>query len=386
MRRLFGSLGSRGAVLTVIALLAAVVVVGIPAIASAAVGPAAISPGTITIQSTIYSMANAKPFVITGKTSPAVRNKIIVVEVKRPGSSVWSYSSARVSDSNGGYFYRYNPRIAGRSYFRARYSVRVSRAISVFVAKAPIYDVVLASTTSTQDSGLFDEMIPAFQKAYPWFRVKVIAVGSGEALKLGEKKDADVLLVHSPAAERTFIANGFGKNRKDVMYNDFVIVGPAADPAGIKSASSAVDAFKKMNTAITAGTGKFLSRGDNSGTHSKEKSLWSLAGVAVPTPGTYYISTGQGMGETLRMAGEMGGYTLVDRATWLTNKPTDLVIVFENDPNLFNQYGVIEVVGAKQPEGAAAFSNWITGPAGQTLIRNFGRLKYGRPLFIPNAI
>jgi tungstate transport system substrate-binding protein len=381
MRRSIGSSGSQRALLAVIALLAALVVVAIPASALAA-----ISPGTITIQSTIYSMANAKPFVMTGKTSPAVRNRTIAIEVKRPGGSVWSYSSARVTDANGNWFYRYNPRIAGRSYFRARYSVRVSRVISVFVAKAPIFDVILASTTSTQDSGLFDEMIPAFQKAYPWYKVKVIAVGSGEALKLGEKKDADVLLVHSPAAERTFIANGFGKNRKDVMYNDFLVVGPASDPAGVKTASSAVNAFSKMNTAIGAGTAKFLSRGDNSGTHSKEKSLWALANVAVPTPGTNYISTGQGMGECLRMAGEMGGYTLVDRATWLANKPTDLVVEFEGDPNLFNQYGVIEVIGAKQPEGAASFSNWITGPAGQTLIRNFGRVKYGRPLFIPNAI
>jgi tungstate transport system substrate-binding protein len=371
--------------MTAVFVVVAMMMLMAPAVASA-VSAQAISPGTITIQSTLYSMANARPFILTGRTAPAVKNKIIVVEVKRPGRAVWSYSSARVTDSKGNWFYRYNPRLAGRSYFRARYSVRVSRTISVYVKRAPVFDVILASTTSTQDSGLFGAMIPAFQKTYPWFKVKVIAVGSGEALKLGEKKDADVLLVHSPAAERAFILNGFGKNRKDVMYNDFVVVGPAGDPAGVLSASSAVNAMQKINTAGTAGSAKFISRGDNSGTHSKEKALWSLAGIATPTPSTWYISAGQGMGETLRMAGEMQAYTIVDRATWLANKPTDLRIVFEGDPNLYNQYGVIEVVGAKQPEGAKTFSDWITGAAGQTLIRNFGKAKYGRALFIPNAI
>ena len=194
-------------------------------------------------------------------------------------------------------------------------------------------------------------MIPAYEKTYPWFNIKVIAVGSGEALKLGEKKDADVLLVHSPAAERAFVLNGFGKNRKDVMYNDYVIVGPARDPAGVQSASDAVAAMKKINTAGTAGNAKFISRGDNSGTHSKEKALWVLAGSPTPTPSTWYISAGLGMGETLRMADEMEAYTIVDRATWLANKPAGLSIRFEGDPNLYNQYGVIEVVGAKQPGG-----------------------------------
>lgn len=379
------SLGASRRFMAALLIAVAIMVLMAPAAASASVSAMAISPGTITINSTLYAMSTARPFVMTGKTYPAVRSRIIAVEVKRPGRAVWSYSSARVTDWAGNWFYRYNPRIAGTSYFRARYSVRVSRTISVFIKTAPVYDVILASTTSTQDSGLFGEMIPAFQKTYPWFKVKVIAVGSGEALKLGEKKDADVLLVHSPAAERTFILNGFGKNRRDVMYNDFLIVGPPSDPAGVLSASSAVNAMTKINTAGTAGNTKFVSRGDNSGTHSKEKSLWSLAGLAVPT-GTWYVSAGLGMGDTLRMAGEMQGYTIVDRATWLTNKPAGLIVVFEGDPNLYNQYGVIEVVGAKQPEGAKSFSDWITGVAGQTLIRNFGRLKYGRPPFIPNAI
>ena len=194
-------------------------------------------------------------------------------------------------------------------------------------------DVVVASTTSTQDSGLFDVLIPAFEEAYPQYKAKIIAVGSGEAIKLGETKDADVLLVHSPAAEKKFIADGFATERNDVMYNDFVIVGPPADPAGVKGSTSAAEAMKKIAEAGKAGKATFVSRGDESGTHSKEKTLWAGASITTPTPAAdpWYISTGQGMGETLKVADEKGAYTIADRATWLSMKEQlpGLTILYE---------------------------------------------------------
>jgi tungstate transport system substrate-binding protein len=243
-------------------------------------------------------------------------------------------------------------------------------------------DLILASTTSTQDSGLFDVLIPAFEKADPTYKVKVIAVGSGEAMKLGEKKDADVLLVHSPAAEKSFVASGFGEGLKPVMYNDFVIVGPASDPAKIKGDAKAADAFKK----IAAAKAPFISRGDDSGTHNKEKSIWASATID-PKGKPWYNSIGQGMGETLKVANEKKGYTLVDRATWLTsakNNP-DLVLLVEGDKKLFNPYSVILVVGAKNPAGAKAFSDWITGPDGQKVIGEYGVAKFGQQIFVPSA-
>jgi tungstate transport system substrate-binding protein len=243
-------------------------------------------------------------------------------------------------------------------------------------------DIILASTTSTQDSGLFDVLIPAFEKALPQYKVKVIAVGSGEAIKLGEKKDADVLLVHSPAAEVKFVADGFGSDRKSVMYNDFVIVGPTADPAGIKGSATAVDAFKK----IAATKAFFVSRGDDSGTHNKEKSIWA-SGTVEPKGQSWYLSTGQGMGETLKVAMEKQGYTLVDRATWLTSKAglAGLTLLVEGDKKLFNPYSVIGVVGAKNLVGAKAFSDWITGPAGQKVVGEYGVTKFGQQIFVPSA-
>jgi tungstate transport system substrate-binding protein len=248
--------------------------------------------------------------------------------------------------------------------------------------EAKVSDVVLASTTSTQDSGLFDVLIPAFEKAVPQFKVKVIAVGSGEAIKLGEKKDADVLLVHSPAAEKAFVDAGFGIDRKSVMYNDFVVVGPVADPAGIKGMTKAADAFAKIATSKSI----FVSRGDDSGTHNKEKSIWTSATID-PKGQSWYLSVGQGMGETLKVATEKRGYTIADRATWLTAKAglTDLTLLVEGDKKLFNPYSVIEVVGAKNPEGAKAFSDWITGVEGQKVLGDYGVQKYGQQIFTPSA-
>lgn len=241
-------------------------------------------------------------------------------------------------------------------------------------------DLLLASTTSTQDSGLFDVLIPAFEAAYPQYLVKVTAVGSGEAIELGKNKDADVLLVHSPAAEKAFMEEGLGIERKDVMYNDFMIVGPPTDPAGIKGMRTAAEAFTKISETTTP----FFSRADKSGTNAKELAIWKAANIE--PSGDWYRSTGQGMGETLKITDEKLGYTLADRATYLSAKDSlDLEILTEGDPVLYNQYGVIVVAGAKNEQGATDFLSWITSTEGQGVIANFGVEKFGQALFAPNA-
>lgn len=249
-------------------------------------------------------------------------------------------------------------------------------------------EVVLASTTSTQDSGLFDDLIPAFEADNPDFKVKVIAVGTGEALKLGETKDADVLLVHAKADEEKFVAAGFGAERQDVMYNDFVIVGPAADPAGVKAAADTNAAMVAIENAGEDAKAVFVSRGDDSGTNKKELKLWAGAGVTTPTPDAqkWYESTGQGMGETLKVASEKQAYTLADRATFLSAQDAlDLEIIYEKDDALLNQYGVIVVTDAKNEVGGQAFADWVVSPAGQQVIGEFGVDDFGQQLFVPNA-
>lgn len=257
-------------------------------------------------------------------------------------------------------------------------------------------EVVLASTTSTQDSGLFDALIPAFEKANPEYSVKVIAVGTGEALKLGETKDADVLLVHAKADEEKFVADGFGVERKNVMYNDFMIVGPAADPAGVKAAADTTAALAAIARIGAGDKTVFVSRGDDSGTHKKELKLWKTAGVT-PTPApeadAWYLETGQGMGETLRVASEKAGYTLVDRATYLSMKDTlDLVILMgsatvkeNSQKTLLNQYGAIVVADTANQAGGQAFFDWILSPEGQQVIGAYGVEEFGQQLFVPNA-
>ena len=243
--------------------------------------------------------------------------------------------------------------------------------------------LILATTTSTQDSGLLDVLLPAFQ-AQTQIQVKSIAVGSGEALAMGKRGDADVLLVHSKAAEDVFMADGFGALRLDVMYNDFIVVGPPADPAKIKG-SDAIEAFKK----ISAATAPFVSRGDQSGTHKKELDLWKKAGVD-PAGKPWYIDAGQGMGETVRIASEKRAYTLIDRGTYLAlNSTLDLSIVSEGAKDLLNTYRVIVVNPEKHPkvhvQAARKFAEWLVTPETQKLIGEFGRDKYGQPLFVPDA-
>ena len=246
----------------------------------------------------------------------------------------------------------------------------------------------LATTTSTKDSGLLDELIPAFteETGYP---VDVISVGSGEAMAMGEAGEADVLLVHSPKAETAFVDGGHADatGRIDVMYNDFVILGPKDDPAGVKAtATDAVASFK----TIADKQATFVSRGDDSGTHNKEKSVWEKA--AITPAGDWYIEAGDGMGAVIALTNEKLGYTLSDRATWLTNAAsTDLEIVCEKDPSniLNNQYGVIAVNPDKNDQinhdGAVAFQEWITSADIQKMISEFGIEKFGGQLFTPNA-
>ena len=249
---------------------------------------------------------------------------------------------------------------------------------------APAEKLTLASTTSTQDSGLFDVLIPAFEKKLAC-RVKVVAVGTGQAMRLGRDGNADVLLVHDRESEEKFVADGFGVDRLDVMHNDFFVVGPIADPAKIRGLGAAT-AFK----ALAAGGGAFVSRGDDSGTHKKEKRLWRAAGGAPAAP--RYVESGTGMEATLRIANEKGYYTFIDRATWLSHKREidALEILVEGDPDLFNPYSVIVVSPAKYPnlnaKLAARFAEFIRSAEGQAIIRNFGKDKFGSPLFFPDVV
>ena len=245
-------------------------------------------------------------------------------------------------------------------------------------------ELILATTTSTQDSGLLDELIPLFEKKTGYF-VKTIAVGSGQAMAMGQRGEADVLLVHSPAQEKEFMAAGWGVNRRLVMHNDFIIIGPESDPAGIRKSGTAVDALRR----ISNGGHLFISRGDNSGTHAKEKGLWEKAGIK-PAGQPWYQETGLGMGQTISVASEKKGYTLADRGTYLAlKKNVPLVILYEGDSALKNIYHVIEVNAAKWSKvntaAARAFSDFMVSAETQDIIKRFGVDRYGSPLFFPDA-
>jgi len=244
----------------------------------------------------------------------------------------------------------------------------------------------LSTTTSTENSGLLYVLLPPFEKQFK-VKVDVISVGSGKAIKLGENGDADVVLVHERDLEDKFVADGYGVNRRDVMHNDFVIIGPTADPAGISKAKTAAEAFK----LIARKRASFVSRGDKSGTHSKELSLWMKARVK-PSE-SRYIESGSGMGEVLIMAYEKGAYTLTDRGTYLALQKEgkiNLPILFEGDPTLFNPYGIIAVNPARHPSVnyvmAMALIGWVTSQDGQRIIADFGKERYGAALFYPDAI
>lgn len=244
--------------------------------------------------------------------------------------------------------------------------------------------LILATTTSTDDSGLLDYILPDFEQEYN-VQVNVIAVGTGQALTLGEDGNADVLLVHARAREDAFMDAGHGVRREDVMYNDFVILGPPDDPARIEGMTDAAEAFKQ----IASSESQFVSRGDDSGTHTKEKAIWSAAGI--DPAGDWYISAGQGMGAVLTMANEQNAHTLSDRATYLarTLEGTDLQIIVEGDPILFNPYGVIAVNPDKNSEINAELANtfidWLISVPVQEKISQFGTEEFGMPLFTPDS-
>ena len=250
-------------------------------------------------------------------------------------------------------------------------------------AGAASRNVILSTTTSTQDSGLLDLLVPVFEKQ-SGYRVKTISVGTGQALALAAKADADVTLVHAPSLEKKYVAGGRLQNRRLVMYNDFVIIGPKEDPAKIKTLKSAVAAFKAIERAGTT----FVSRGDNSGTHNLEKSLWKEA--AMKPDGPWYVESGQGMGATLNIANERNAYTITDRGTYLAlGKRVTLPILVEGDRALLNIYSVMEVNPANGPRvnvaGGKAFADFMVSPRAQDLIKIFGIEKFGQPLFVPVA-
>ncbi len=258
----------------------------------------------------------------------------------------------------------------------------IPAAALLLAVNAQAEDIVLASTTSTQQSGLFGHILPKFT-AKTGIQVKVVALGTGQALDTGRRGDADVLLVHDRPAEDKFVADGFGVERRDVMYNDFVLVGPKADPARVKSAKDATDAFKRM----ASGNAPFVSRGDKSGTHAAELRFWQAAGVD-PKAGSGYKEAGSGMGPTLNMSAALGAYTLADRGTWLAFKNRqDLEIVFAGDRKMFNPYGVMLVNPARHPhvkkDAGMKFVTWISGAEGQAAIADY-KIN-GEQLFFPDA-
>jgi tungstate transport system substrate-binding protein len=258
-------------------------------------------------------------------------------------------------------------------------------ALSAFtlgsMSPAAARDIKMATTTSTDNSGLLKVLLPKYE-AKCNCKVQVISVGTGKAMELGKNGDVDVVLVHAREAEDKFVAEGNGVNRRDVMYNDFILVGPQADPAGMKKQKSIIDAFRQLGE----GRSRFISRGDNSGTDQMEKNYWKQAGIA--PKGAWFISAGMGMGEVLTMASEMQGYTLSDRATYGAYRAkTGLDIVLAGDPKMFNPYGIIAVNPKKYPalnyDGAMDLINWITSAEGQKAIADFK--VSGEQMFFPSA-
>lgn len=258
--------------------------------------------------------------------------------------------------------------------------------VSVLATAGLAKDLMMATTTSTDNTGLLDYLAPKFEKE-TGTTLKWVATGTGKALKMGGNCDVDILFVHAPASEKKFVGTGYGINRTQVMYNDFVIIGPKKDPASVGGMGT-TEALKKINDKGA----KFFSRGDNSGTNKKEISLWKSAVSAAPEKASWYVQTGQGMLRTINMAAEKGGYTMTDRGTWIKYQSqkgdeNTMKIVVEGDKTLFNQYSVVTINKDKcpkvQPELALKFTEWIVSPATQKTIADFRLL--GKALFIPNA-
>lgn len=241
--------------------------------------------------------------------------------------------------------------------------------------------LIVAATHTLEDSGLLDTLVAAFRAAHPEHDLQVVLAGSGEVLALGGRGDADVLLTHSPAAEEAFVRDGLGRDRRPVMHNDFVLLGPAADPAGAGTAATAAEAFGRIRAAAAP----FVSRGDDGGTHVKERQLWAALEVVPDWPG--YVEAGLGMADALRLADRRGAYILADRATWANLRAQlDLRLLFQGDPLLLNQYSAMLVRQPSNPPAAYAFLEWLTGPAARALIAGFGRDRFGQQVFLPDSL
>jgi tungstate transport system substrate-binding protein len=240
-------------------------------------------------------------------------------------------------------------------------------------------DVLLATTTSTRDTGLLDSLLPLFE-AKSGYKVRVVAVGTGQALEMGRRGDADVVLTHAPELERALADSGYFVHRRLMMHNDFLLVGSDSDPAGVRGTADAVRAFRRIAATHAA----FVSRGDHSGTHIKEQQLWRLAGIAPPAPGDWYVEAGQGMAATLQMADQKHAYTLTDRGTYLAwRDKLQLVPLVEGDTLFHNVYHVMEA--RHSGAGARALADFFVSPEAQALIARFGTSRFGQPLFIPDA-
>jgi len=246
-------------------------------------------------------------------------------------------------------------------------------------------EIILATTTSTRDAGLLDSLLPVFERQ-TGYHVKVIAVGSGQALEMGRRGDADLVLSHAPEAERTLTDSAYFVRRRLVMHNEFLIVGPSEDPAGVRGLNDAVTAFER----IAGHQAWFVSRGDKSGTHQRELSLWQRAHITPPPPGSWYVEVGQGMGATLQLASEKSAYTLTDDATYLTwRDKIALAPMVEGDSLLNNVYHVLELNSRNAPrinvQGGRALADFFVAPETQRLIERFGKARFGRSLFVPDA-
>ncbi len=380
------------------------------AMAAALIAPAvaqAVTQPTPTLYLSTSYQPTAAPMIVSGYVGPAYAGTKVNVYVKKPGRTYWSVIGSPAVRSTGKFHLAYTPKLAGKYWFRANLRKTTSTWSpyrSLFVRKGPgtKTEILLASTTSTRDSGLFERIGPAFLTACPEYTLKATFVGSGAAMALGGSGDADVLLTHSPAMEREFMTGYLsgvlqehkGKTRYKVMYNDYVLVGPKTNPYAIATTDTAAAAFSKFSTETASGftTGTaFWSRNDKSGTNEKEKAIWATIGSPQVGASWYKASGTMGMAAALAAANDLttGGYTLSDRGTWLMANTLgtvkNLKIVNEGDSTYFNQYSVIEVDGARNWEGAQDFSQWIRSPQAQELIRTYGEYTYGSSMFTPNA-
>ncbi len=380
---------------------AVMVVVALVALLVAPVTAGAASAPRSTLRISTRTMAKPASFTISGKVASKYKGKKIYVEIRKPGRSHWDQVKVATIGKTGRWSTKYTPKLGGKFYIRARYGATgkgLSRTTSLTVrhGTGKKTQILLASTTSTKDSGLFERLGPAFLAACPEYTLKATFVGSGAAIALGGTGDADVLLTHSPAAEADFMKGVVagkpsayrGLTRNKVMYNDYVLVGPNGNPAGVSSGANANAAFQSIATAGST----FWSRNDGSGTNSKEKEIWKAIGNPQTGQPWYRASGTMGMAQALATANDAAtsGYTLADRATWLNATSLGIVknlkIVNSGDPVYFNQYAVIEVKGARNSEGAQDFSNWIRSPQAQALIKTYGEYTYpGQVMFEPNA-